>query len=47
MGYTNIGVRVIVDALGPMYIIPGKIAWQHPINLRGISTGCGNTLACG
>ena len=47
MGYTDVGVRVNVDLLGPQYIIPEPKVLQHPIDLCGIYTGCGHALACG
>ena len=39
MGYTDIGVRVNIGVLGPLYVIPGPIVLQYPINLYGMYTG--------
>ena len=42
MGYTDINIRVSVDVLGPLYVVPG------PIVLCGIqSTYVGYTQAVG
>ena len=46
MGYTDVGVRVSVDMLGPSYVVTGPTVLQHPTILYDIHTGLGHALAC-